>query len=291
MQTHIKAARSNDQARARAFAELSISEVRFPLVGEALRDECGADAPAVMADFPAVALEEAATAFGFQLPGLHILHASAKVHTSARHNLVTSYLSDRFDEKASDLIRDRKVKFDLNPLELAMGCYPILQLALQLYYMHHSPIAPSSSPIVEIAKSVKLLKGTVFNPARGLDAFFAAHAAARADKLDYDYNAVFGHLVHAVNDTSGVSYFKFDDDGLSMLLNWRAWATKTSLDHRQHLALGSAAPPYAAADVTRLNDGLRRFAEAIDLEQADREVIATLGTTNAVVAVEETLDT
>ena len=148
LQTHIKAARSNDQARARAFAVLSISEVRFPLVGEALRDECGADAPAVMADFPAVALEEAATAFGFQLSGLHILHASAKVHTSARHNLVTSYLSDRFDEKASDLIRDRKVKFDLNPLELAMGCYPILQLALQLYYMHHSPIAPSSSPIV-----------------------------------------------------------------------------------------------------------------------------------------------
>ena len=93
--------------------------------------------------------------------------------------------------------------------------------------------------------------------------------------------------MHAVNDTSGVSYFKFDDDGLSMLLNWRAWATKTSLDHRQHLALGSAAPPYTAADVTRLKDGLRRFAEAIDLEQADREVIATLGTTNAVVAVEE----
>jgi len=60
-----------------------------------------------MADFPAVALEEAAAAFGFQLSGLHILHASAKVHTSARHNLVTSYLSDRFDEKASDLIRDR----------------------------------------------------------------------------------------------------------------------------------------------------------------------------------------
>ena len=128
--------------------------------------------------------------------------------------------------------------------------------------MNHSPIAPSYSP----AKSIKLLKGTVFNPARGL-AFFAAHAAARADKLDYDYNAVFGHLVYAVNDTSGVSYFKFDDDGLTMLLNWRAWATKTSLDHRQHLALGSAAPPYT--------DGLRRFAEAIDLEQADREVIAT----------------
>ena len=189
LQTHIKAARSNDQARARAFAVLSIAEVRFPLVGEALRDACLITSPAVMADFPAVALEEAATAFGFQLSGLHILLASAKVHTGARHALVTSYLSDRFDEQASDLIHDWKVKLNLNPLELAMGCYPILQLALALFYAHHAPITPSASPIVDIAKNVKLTKGTVFNPARGLDAFFGAHASARADKFEYDYGA------------------------------------------------------------------------------------------------------
>ena len=169
-----------------------------------------------------------------------------------------------------------------------MGCNPILQLALQLYYMHQSPIAPSSSPIVEIAKSIKLLKGTKApsstRPAASTPSSLLTRRLGRISSttITTSNNAVFGHLVHAVSDTSGVSYFKFDDNGLTMLLNWRAWATKTSLDHRQHLALGSAAPPYTAADVTRLKDGLRRFAEAIDLEQADREVIATLATTNAV---------
>ena len=61
LEVHIQAARTNDAARAKAFAILSGGEKRFTLIGEALRRVCAVPAPASMADFPSVALEEAAT--------------------------------------------------------------------------------------------------------------------------------------------------------------------------------------------------------------------------------------
>ena len=67
---------------------------------------CAVPAPATMADFQSVALEEAATAFTHQLSGLLILHASAKVHTSGRHQLATSFLGDQLDERGAGLIDD-----------------------------------------------------------------------------------------------------------------------------------------------------------------------------------------
>ncbi len=64
----------------------------FCLTGEALRRYCGALAPARLSDFPATALDEAATAYRFQLSGLNILFNSAKAHTGSRHALVATYL-------------------------------------------------------------------------------------------------------------------------------------------------------------------------------------------------------
>ncbi len=36
-------------------------------------------------------------------------------------------------------MEDRKVDLDLNPVELARGCYHVLQLALHIFYANHSP--------------------------------------------------------------------------------------------------------------------------------------------------------
>ena len=91
-EVHMQAARANDAARAKAFAVLSSAESRFTLIGRALRKACNAKAPAVLADFPSVALGEAAAAFLHQLSGLNILHASARIHTGKQQGVVTAFL-------------------------------------------------------------------------------------------------------------------------------------------------------------------------------------------------------
>ena len=91
-EVHMQAARANDAARAKAFAVLSSAESRFTLIGRALRKACNAKAPAVLADFPSVALGEAAAAFLHQLSGLNILHAPARIHTGKQQGVVTAFL-------------------------------------------------------------------------------------------------------------------------------------------------------------------------------------------------------
>ncbi len=49
-----------------------------------------------------------------------------------------------------------------------------LQIALHLYYLHHAPITTIVAPIVDIARTTKLIKGTAFQPARGLNAYLIA---------------------------------------------------------------------------------------------------------------------
>jgi len=285
-EVHIQAARSNDAARARAFATLSTAEIRFGLIGEALREICAIEKPAAMGDFPSVALEEAATAFQHQLSGLLILLASAKVHTGARHALVSTYFSDRFDEMGADLIRDGAFIFEADPVQLALGCYPILQIALHMYYDFHAPIELAVSPLVELARQVKLIKNSLFSPARGLDAFFTAHAQARRDKVDYDASAVYGHLVNAINQASAVSYEYYPTNG-DPPVPWRAWAMKVIRDHQAHLLLGGPAAGYVMRDVNNLRDGLRRFAMAHDREQTSRELGAVHGAAYVTVTVDD----
>ncbi len=88
---------------------------------------------------------------------------------------------------------------------MALGCYPVLQIALHIFYEYHAPIEAPTAPIVEAAKAVRLMKGSAFSPARGLDAFFVVHAQARKDKLVYNATTVYGHLIQAINAASGSS--------------------------------------------------------------------------------------
>ena len=149
---------------------------------------------------------------------------------------------------------------EVGPLQLTIGCYPVLQIALHLFYEHHAPIVVSASPLVELARAVRLFKGTVFSPARGLDAFFTEHAQARRDKLDYDATLVYGHLVNAINQASAISYEYYPANGDEPVA-WRAWAMRTVRDHQRHLLLGGPASGYLSKDVNALRDGLRKFAE------------------------------
>ena len=269
-QQHIAAARANDLARAAAVSTLSLAELQFGLIGEALRLKCGASAPATLSDFPPVALVEAATAFRHQLSGLAILHASAKVHTGGSHSAVHAFFGDRFDEKGAYAIRDNRFILELDPVEMAMGCYPLLQIALHLYYANHTAISPLVAPIVDAAKAVKLVKNSVFNPHKGLDAYLAVHAVTRRDKLDYDAGSVHGHLIRAINEASSVAYTysstDSDDEDIEPLC-WKTWAKRVVKDHRTR----AADSHYLYADVDALTEGLRAFADAWAREQHEMD--------------------
>ena len=280
---HIQAARENDLARSAAVSTLSQSEIRYPLICETLRELCGAPSPASLGDFPSVVLDEAAGAFRRQLSGLAILHASAKAFSGGRHALIHPYFSERFDEKGADLLADGHCIVEADPLQLALGCPPLLQIALQLFLKHHAPTSVAQAEIVEIAKNVRLLKGSAFSPARGLDAFFGAHYTARAQKLQYDATAVYSHLISAVNAASGMSY-EYCDPATDDVISWKPWATRTCREHRARVEGSSGRTTYSAADVRTLTDALRKFAEAFDREQSERETVAAFGHNSMVVA-------
>ena len=67
-----------------------------------------------------MALGEAAAAFMHQLSGLHILHASARIHTGKQQGAVTAFLGERFDEQGADLINDGVFTLELDPFQLAV---------------------------------------------------------------------------------------------------------------------------------------------------------------------------
>ena len=71
--------------------------------------------------------------------------------------MVTAFLGDRFDEQGVDLINDGVFTLDLDPVQLALGCYPVLQIALYIYLQGHLPLQVSVAPIVEAAKAVRLM--------------------------------------------------------------------------------------------------------------------------------------
>ena len=142
--------------RVQAIDALQLFSSRYILVGDSLRTACNI-AATQQVDFLAFSTEDivaAAEAALDQIVGLRILHRSACTPLgrdrrdqafpcgelfSDTQMRISTYLGARFNEKASDLVDDRKVDLDLNPVELALGCYPVLQLALHIFYANHSP--------------------------------------------------------------------------------------------------------------------------------------------------------
>ncbi len=55
------------------------------------------------------------------------------------------------------------------------------------------------------------------------------------------------------------------------------WAIRITREHHERLARGGVEANYLSADVGTLRNGMRRFADAFDREQADRELQASFG--------------
>ena len=78
---------------------------------------------------------------------------SARVHGGCEQARIASFFGERFDEKAADLVSDGFLVLDLNPVELALGCFPVLHIALHFFREHHAPAlsCPASAHIPIVA--------------------------------------------------------------------------------------------------------------------------------------------
>ncbi len=52
------------------------------------------------------------------------------------------------------MINDGIFTLELDPFQMAVGCYPVLHIALYIYLAGHLPLAITVAPIVEAAKSL-----------------------------------------------------------------------------------------------------------------------------------------
>ena len=60
--------------------------------------------------------------------------------------------SQHLGHQGADLIGEGVFFMELDPFQLAVGCYPILQIALYIYMAGDLPLAITVAPIVEAAK-------------------------------------------------------------------------------------------------------------------------------------------
>ena len=169
----------------------------------ALLEKCGgADTPRpILGDFPPVVICEASKEVMLQEAVLKVLLASARAEAAVVGEsgvAAVAALGERFDEKAAALIERGMVICELSPLDQALGVLPIAQLALALYFAHHSPIAHEGLDVVAISGALSFMLAGVFNPDTTLDALGKAVHMQRTTKTDYDVSAVYGNIVRAL---------------------------------------------------------------------------------------------
>ena len=118
---------------------------KYPAIALALLDHCGGRAMlrALVADFPATVLSEAARAINTQEAARGVLLASARAEAvgvgSLRPKAVAA-LDTRFDELGAAAIETGAVICELDPLGMALNVYPIAQL---VYYIYAVPCSGS----------------------------------------------------------------------------------------------------------------------------------------------------
>ncbi len=78
----------------------------------------------------------------------YLANVCSDVHWK-QQGVVTAFLGERFDEQGADLISDWIFTLELDPFQLAVDCYPVLQIALYIYMAGHLPLAITVAPIVE----------------------------------------------------------------------------------------------------------------------------------------------
>jgi hypothetical protein len=203
-QVHARANASNLRLAAEARQIIAKSSSKYPCISAALLRKCGAgDIPKPnLSDFAPSAVVEAARAVMHQESVLAALLASA-IAESASHGFAGTFaveqLSETFDQGGKDMIDLEHVICDLAPLDIALGVYPLGQLALAIYTKHHSPSHMGGPDVEAAAMEVSFTHNGVFNPQLALKQWNNVYHEALIIRSDYNIAAVITHLTRAMN--------------------------------------------------------------------------------------------
>ena len=198
---HTTAAVTSQAQVSEATAYLTSLRTRFPNIHRAMQKATDTEGLATLSDFPAPVLVAAVHAAKLQEHGLKVLLQSAR-HEAAplgeSGKAVVHALDRGFDYDAAELIELGTVDLDLQPLDLALGVIPLLQLALHIWYDGHRHTHATTSPLLAAAKAFKLHQGAVFDPRVGLRPLREEFAAALGSKDLVPTDAVYQALVKAI---------------------------------------------------------------------------------------------
>ena len=106
----------------------------------------------------------------------------------------------RHDRRRHDL--RWQILCELTPLDLALGVFPLGNLALAIYFAAHTPAARVGPDILATATALDFRPHGVFNPADSFFDFSRAWADARAADISYDVTNVYVKVVQALGRAS-----------------------------------------------------------------------------------------
>ena len=107
-------------------------------------------------------------------------------------------MGDSFDEMAAEAIIRGHVLCRLTPLSIALGVFPIAQLALHLYVKYHAPSLRPGADLAAISAAISFKPAGSFNPVAAMQPFRKALYETEAALADYDVHASYGNIVKAL---------------------------------------------------------------------------------------------
>ena len=209
-QSHIHGLIVNSQAAETAAAVITRIGSTYSLTLMAIRAIVGAPAhPESILAFPPVILVEAARSSRMQEMGLAILRQSAIAAAplaGATGADSARFLAAGFDRACAQLLEDGDITLEMDPLAVALGLVPLMPLALHLWFRGHRPGASAVPDIIRQAQSLTFMNRGSFDPRASFYDFLDADSAALRDHLDFDIDAVMGHLVRAICEPPPLSW-------------------------------------------------------------------------------------
>ena len=132
---HTTAAVASQAQISEAMAYLTSLRTRFPNAHRVLQKAMDVDAPATLSDFPAPVLVAAVHAAKLQEHGFKVLLHSARAEAASQGTsgkIVVHHLDQGFGYCAAELVELGTVSLDLDPLDMALGVLPLLQIGLHI---------------------------------------------------------------------------------------------------------------------------------------------------------------
>jgi len=224
-QAHLAAHASNLNLVTEARVILSGAMARYPAIARALLANCcGREMQRpILSDFPAAVLSEAARAVNTQEAARAVMLASARAEATSVGEigyLAIAALDARFDEYGSEAITMGEVVCELDPLAVALGVYPIAQLAYHIYVDHHAPALQVGPDLAAISSNLVLAPSGVFNLDTAFAPFCMAHHTVTSEQVHFDATICYVNIVKALTRVRNEIIEVYADDNERITKRW-----------------------------------------------------------------------